>query len=104
MQTWGYLVLGVAGVASGALYHALLRRGSEAAESYRQEASWWKARMDALRPTVDVDDDGHLFEWLDVPEWERIFALLEELPPGSRSLRVAIESVAPDALNLSDEV
>jgi hypothetical protein len=104
MQTWGYLVLGVVGVAAGASYHALLHRGSEAAASYRQEASWWKARMDALGPTIDVDDDGHLFEWFDVPEWEQIFALLEELPPGSRSLRSAIESVAPDALNLSDGV
>src|SRR5436190_16876235 len=94
MLTWGFLLLCGVG---GALYFALLRRGAEAAATYRQEAAWWKARMDALQPTIDVDDDGHLFEWFDVPEWERIFALLEASPPGARSLRSAIERVAPDA-------
>ena len=95
MHFGGFLALGAVG---GVLYLALANRGSRAAAAYRQEASWWTDRMEALQPIVDVEDDGHLFECLDVSDWEKVFSLLEKAPPGSRSLKSAIKSVAPDTL------
>jgi len=38
---------------------------------------------------------GHLYEHLDAEEWERVFALVERMPRGARSLRRAIEEVDP---------
>jgi hypothetical protein len=56
----------------------------------------WQARLRTLAPVMDVDDDGHLHEWLDPPQWEAVFAALEQTPRESRSLREAMEAVEPD--------
>ena len=56
----------------------------------------WQARLRTLAPVMDVDDDGHLHEWLDPPQWEAVFAMLEQAPRESRSLRKAMEAVEPD--------
>jgi hypothetical protein len=56
----------------------------------------WQARLSKLVPTIDVDDDGHLYEWLDPPQWEAVFAMLEQTPRESRSLRQAMEAVEPE--------
>jgi hypothetical protein len=58
----------------------------------------WQARMQSLAPAMDVDDDGHLYEWLDPPQWEAVFSELERVPRGSRSLRQAMSVVAPESL------
>jgi len=55
----------------------------------------WQARLNMLVPVVDVADDGHLYEWLDPPQWEMVFAMLEQAPRESRSLRETMEAVAP---------
>lgn len=60
--------------------------------------SLWQERFQSVAPLVDVDDDGHLYEWLDLPQWEAVFLELEESPSGERSLLKAIKKVAPEAL------
>jgi hypothetical protein len=61
----------------------------------RKEATKWLARYNGLGDAHDVPDDGHLHECLDAGEWERVFALVEQMPPGARSLRRAIREVDP---------
>jgi hypothetical protein len=56
----------------------------------------WQARLRTVAPVMDVDDDGHLHEWLDPPQWEAVFAMLEQTPRESRSLRKAMEAVEPE--------
>src|SRR5687768_16336698 len=55
----------------------------------------WQTRLPTLVPVIDVADDGHLYEWLDPPQSEAVFALLEQAPRESRSLREAMEAVEP---------
>jgi len=55
----------------------------------------WQGRLKTLDPVIDVEDDGHLQEWLDPPQWEAVFSELERTPKESRSLRNAIEKIAP---------
>jgi len=55
----------------------------------------WQGRLKTLDPVIDVEDDGHLREWLDPPQWEAVFSELERTPKESRSLRNAIEKIAP---------
>jgi len=57
----------------------------------------WEARIKLLAPTIDVEDDGHLFEWLDPPQWEAVFHELEMMPNASRRLRQAMKIIAPEA-------
>jgi hypothetical protein len=47
---------------------------------------------------LDVEDDGHLYEWLDPQQWQGVFAALEAMPPDSRSLRAAILATYPEVL------
>lgn len=56
----------------------------------------WQVRLSKLVPTIDVGDDGHLYEWLDPSQWEAVFAMLEQTPRDSRSLRQAMEAIAPE--------
>jgi len=72
----------------------MLRSHRESREAKRAFEAW-RARLRELAPTIDVDDDGHLYEWLDPPDWEAVFAALEQTPRPSRSLRRAMEAVAP---------
>jgi hypothetical protein len=68
------------------------------AESRKSVDDWsdWEQRLKSLAVIMDVDDDGHLYEWFDPPQWEAIFRSLEQMPKDSRSLRAAIISVVPD--------
>ena len=61
----------------------------------RDDAATWLAKYNALTDAHDVPDDGHLYEYLDPDEWRRVFALVEQMPPGTRSLRRAIKEVDP---------
>ena len=58
----------------------------------------WLARISELVDVRDFIDDGHLAEYLDAAEQRRVIEELERMPGGSRSLRRAIELVAPDLL------
>ena len=51
------------------------------------------ARRSAALGTLPID--GHLNERFDEHQWERIFGVLEGMPPGKRSLRQAIMQVDP---------
>jgi len=73
----------------------MLRSRLESREAKRA-FEMWQARLSKLVPTIDVDDDGHLYEWLDPPQWEAVFAMLEQTPRESRSLRQAMEAVEPE--------
>ncbi len=66
-------------------------------ENKISKADWsaWQKRLEMLTVIKDVNDDGHLYEWFDPPEWEQIFKALEQMPRDSRSLRAAIISVDP---------
>jgi hypothetical protein len=63
------------------------------------KAAWavWNRRLQSFADINDVEDDGHLYEWFDASEWERIFSELERMPKGSRSLKQAISVVDPDS-------
>jgi len=73
----------------------MLRSRLESREAKRA-FEMWQAHLSKLVPTIDVDDDGHLYEWLDPPQWEAVFAMLEQTPRASRSLRQAMEAVEPE--------
>ncbi|OGW54798.1 MAG: hypothetical protein A2Z46_02705 [Nitrospirae bacterium RBG_19FT_COMBO_55_12] len=64
--------------------------------STQRDFSAWQERLDALVDIKDIEDDGHLFEWFDRFEWERIFSEIERMPKGLRSLRKAISAVDPE--------
>ena len=78
---------------AAALTYMWLERGEN--RRARDAAARWLARYNSLADAHDVPDDGHLFEGLDSDEWERVFALVEQMPPGRRSFRRAIAEVDP---------
>lgn len=74
----------------------MLRSFKESKNS-NQNYRIWKNRLDQLiSGDFDVKDDGHLYEWFDKKEWEKIFGELEKMPNGARSLKRAILSIDPD--------
>lgn len=96
-RPWGLPFLSLFGVAMALGLGLMWRSRLESAASQRAIAAW-QARMQLLAPAMDVDDDGHLYEWLDPPQWEAVFSELERMPSGSRSLRQAMGVVAPEGL------
>lgn len=81
---------------------AILMLQSRAANRDTKRAfETWQARLNALAPAIDVDDDGHMYEWLGEQQWEAVFAMLERTPRESRSLRQAMEAVEPGVTNPS---
>jgi hypothetical protein len=88
-----FILLFGAAVVLGALL--MLRSYLESREA-RRAFEMWQMRLSKLVPTIDVDDDGHLYERLDPSQWEAVFAMLEQTPQDSRSLRQAMEAVAPE--------
>lgn len=87
-----FIILFGAAIVLGA--SLMLRSHFESREAKRA-VEIWQARLSQVVPTIDVDDDGHLYEWLDPPQWEAVFTALEKMPRESRSLRQAMEAVAP---------
>lgn len=68
------------------------------ARAEREAFARWSARLSGLGAFRDVEDDGHLYEWLDPPQWQEVFAALEAMPAEARSLRAAILATHPEAL------
>ena len=95
-RPWSPLFLWLLGLAMALGLWLMWRSHLEAVASRRAFAAW-QARIQSLAPTIDVDDDGHLYEWLDPPQWEAVFSELERVPRGSRSLRRAMDVVVPRA-------
>jgi hypothetical protein len=85
--SWLFLA---AAVLAGGL--SMVRSHREAQRSGREWAAWHR-RLRLLVDVNDVEDDGHLYEWFDPADWDRIFSALEEMPRGSRNLRLAITAV-----------
>ena len=80
----------------GVLY--MQRSNSESVRTQRAALAW----LEAVHQLVDVHDyrdDGHLPEYLDAAERQRVIAELQRMPAGSRSLRRALEIVSPELLN-----
>lgn len=71
-------------------------RAEAAAE--RKAFEQWSERLTGLGALRDVEDDGHLYEWLDPPHWQEVFAALEAMPANARSLRSAILATHPEVL------
>lgn len=93
--TPSFYALLAAVVVFGVLFRWRVHVGRKASKRVLSE---WEARFKSVAPIVDVDDDGHLYEWLEPAEWEKVFVELEKIPKESRSLRQAMERIAPDAL------
>lgn len=96
-RPWSPLFLSLGGVMMALGIWLMWRSHLEAVASRRAFATW-QARLQSLAPAMDVEDDGHLYEWLDPPQWEAVFAEIERMPRGSRSLRQAMSVVVPEAL------
>ena len=77
---------------------ALMYRARVEAAGEREAFERWSERLTGLGTVRDVEDDGHLYEWLDPPHWQQVFAALEAMPPNSRSLRSAILATHPEVL------
>ena len=63
------------------------------------ELADWQRRLDAVVDVRDFDDDGHLYEYFETDERERLIQELERMPRGSRSLRQAIKIVNPEIID-----
>ena len=63
------------------------------------ELADWQRRLDAVVDVRDFDDDGHLYEYFETEERERLIQELERMPRGSRSLRQAIKIVNPEIVD-----
>jgi hypothetical protein len=90
-----WMMIGSA-MAVGGVYMFLSHR--ENAEVERSVSAWNRS----VRHLVDVhdfDDDGHLAEYLDESQRRVVIELLEQMPPGSRSLRTAVAAAAPELVD-----
>jgi len=67
-------------------------------DSCAEQHAWqrWDKRLRVLNPLMDIEDDGHLYEWLDPEDWELVFGELERMPADSRSLKHAMSLVNPE--------
>ena len=81
--------------AIGGVYMLLSHRDSRKVQS---EVNAWNRKIGQLANIRDFEDDGHLAEYLDEAERRKVIEELERMPSGSRSLRGAIEKVAPELL------
>jgi len=64
----------------------------------QRDVTAWNRKVTQLADLHDFEDDGHLAEYLDHAERRRVIEELERMPPGARSLRRAIGTVAPELL------
>jgi hypothetical protein len=64
-----------------------------------RDVSDWDRRLRASVDVWDFEDDGHLYEYFEPDERERLIHELDRMPRGFRSLRSAIEIVSPDLIN-----
>jgi hypothetical protein len=73
----------------------------EALDSRRtqREVAIWYDRLKAVVDVRDYVDDGHLHEWLEADERERLIQELQRMPAGSRSLKRALAIVSPELLD-----
>lgn len=94
-QPWSPLFVGIFAVIMALSLSLMWRSHKETSEEKRRH-SLWETRINVLAPIIDVDDDGHLYEWLDPPQWEEVFSMLEQTPKESRSLRKAMQAIAPE--------
>jgi hypothetical protein len=96
-RLWSPLFVSLLGLTMTLGVGLMWRSHLESVASKRAFATW-QARIRSLAPAMDVDDDGHLYEWLDPPQWQEVFAALEAMPADARSLRAAILATHPEAL------
>ena len=90
-----WLLIGAA-LAFGVSYMVVEALDSKRAQ---REVAAWYGRLQAVVDVRDYVDDGHLHEWLEPDERERLIQELQRMPPGSRSLKRALEIVSPELLD-----
>jgi hypothetical protein len=88
------------GLATAVVVAGLAQMWQARAEATAEQEAFtrWNDRLSRLGALRDVEDDGHLYEWLDPPQWQEVFAALEAMPAGARSLRSALLATHPEAL------
>jgi hypothetical protein len=89
-----WMLIGAA-TAIGGVYMLLSHRESR---QVQREVTAWDRKISELVDLNDFEDDGHLAEYLDDAERRKVIEELERMPPGARSLRRAIGTVAPELL------
>lgn len=75
-----------------------MRQARVEALAEREAFVQWSDRLAGLGALRDLEDDGHLYEWLDPPQWQEVFATREGMPADARSLRSAILATHPKVL------
>jgi hypothetical protein len=90
--------IGVAGAAACALLLLLIQvRGKMAIQKQERVRSEWRRKIEQIADDRSTDPEGFSFDEimdsLDAPYWQDLYAELEKMPPGQRSLRKAVEKV-----------
>ena len=81
---------------AGVLY---MQRSSQESRQIEHATLAWLQQLHELVDVHDYQDDGHLSEYLDEAERQRVLDELRRMPPGSRSLRDALSIVSPELLD-----
>ncbi len=92
-----WLVVGLVGAWG---VHWFIRSRKEKREG--EALAEWQQTLKSLVDVRDFEDDGHLHEWFEPAERERLVEELQRMPRGSRSLRRAIEIVNPELIRDDD--
>ena len=80
----------------GVLY---MQRSSQESRQTEHATLAWLHQVHELVDVHDYQDDGHLSEYLDEADRQRVLDELRRMPSGSRSLRDALSIVSPELLD-----
>ena len=86
--------IGLAGAATCALLMLLIQVRGTIARRKREE---WRRKIEEIADDCSTDPEGlsfdEIMDLMDPPYWQDLYAELEKMPPGQRSLRKAAEIV-----------
>src|SRR5690348_15904747 len=90
--------IGIAGALTCAVLLVLIQaRGTFAAQKRERLRREWRRKIEQIADDRSTDPEGlsfdEMMDSLDPPYWEDLYAELEKMPPGQRSLRTAVERV-----------
>jgi hypothetical protein len=90
--------IGIAGAATCAVLLLLIQaRGTIVMQKRERSRREWRQKIEQIADDYSTDPEGLSFDdimdLLDPPYWQDLYAELEKLPPGQRSLRKAVEKV-----------
>lgn len=90
--------IGIAGAVTCAVLLVLIQvRGTFATQKRERLRREWRRKIERIADDCSTDPEGFSFDEimdsLDEPYWRDLYAELEKMPPGQRSLRKAVERV-----------